>query len=71
MTAIARLHIEGYGLLLEFTETCSKFLRERAGKAQGQILAWTQEVVETKKAQVDEILHELECAVSPYKKENL
>lgn len=70
MTAIARLDIQTHALLVEFAETCSRFLKERAGKAQGKILAWTQEVVEIKKANVDEVLQELENAVAPYRKEN-
>lgn len=70
MTAIARLDIQTHALLVEFAETCSKFLKERANKAQGQILAWTPEVVEMKKATVDEILQELENAVVPYEKDN-
>ena len=70
MTAIARLDIQTHALLVEFTETCSKFLKERANKAQGQILAWTPKVVEMKKAHVDEILQELEDAVAPYRKED-
>lgn len=70
MTAIARLDIQTHALLVEFAETCSRFLKERAGKAQGKILAWTQEVVEKKKTNVDEVLQELEHAVAPYRKEN-
>ncbi len=70
MTAIARLDIQTHALLVEFAETCSRFLKERAGKAQGKILAWTQEVVEKKKTKVDEVLQELEHAVAPYRKEN-
>ena len=70
MTAIAKLDIATHELLVQFTRTCSSFLKERAGKAQSQILAWTPEVVETKKAGVDEILRELEEAVAPYKKED-
>ncbi len=70
MTAIARLDIQTHALLVEFAETCSKFLKERANKAQGQILAWTPEVVEMKKATVDEILRELENAVVPYEKDD-
>lgn len=68
MTAIAKLDIETHQMLVEFAETCSRFLKERAGKAQGQILAWTPQVVEMKKASVDEILQELETAVAPYQK---
>lgn len=70
MTAIARLDIQTHALLVEFAGTCSKFLKERAGKAQGKILAWTPEVVEMKKANVDEILQELEDAAAPFGKEN-
>jgi hypothetical protein len=70
MSAIAQLDIQTHAMLVEFAETCSKFLKERAGKAQGQILAWTPEVVETKKAGVDEILQELEDAVARYGKAN-
>lgn len=71
MTAIARLDIQTHALLVEFAETCSKFLKERANKAQGQILAWTPEVVEMKKATVDEILQELENAVVPFEKDDV
>jgi len=70
MTAIARLDIQTHALLVEFAETCSKFLKERAGKAQCRILAWTPDVVEMKKADVDKILQELEDAVAPYSKDN-
>ena len=70
MTAIARLDVNTFALLVEFAELCSRFLKERANKAQSQILAWTQEVVEMKKANVAEILKELEDAVTPYQKEN-
>lgn len=70
MTAIARLDIDTHALLVEFAETCSKFLKERASKAQGQILAWTPEVVEMKKSSVDEILKELEDAAAPYEKDH-
>lgn len=70
MTAMARLDIQTHALLVEFVETCSKFLKERAGKAQGQILTWTPEVVETKKAEVESILKELEDAVAPYGEAN-
>ena len=70
MTAIARLDIQTHAMLVEFAETCSRFLKERAGKAQSQILAWTPEVVEMKKANVDEILQVLEDAVVPYGKDN-
>jgi hypothetical protein len=70
MSAIARLDIDTFAVLMEFAETCSRFLKERANKAQGQILAWTPEVVEMKKANVDEILRELEDAATPYQKEN-
>jgi predicted PilT family ATPase len=70
MTAIARLETQTHSLLVEFSDTCSKFLQERAGKAQGQILAWTEEVVEMKKAEVESILNELENAVVPFGEEN-
>jgi ABC-type transporter Mla MlaB component len=70
MTAIAKLDIQTHALLVEFSETCSKFLHERAGKAQGKILTWTTEVVETKKSEVDRILTELEDAVTPFAKGN-
>lgn len=68
MSAIAKLDIQTYALLVEFAETCSKFLKERAGKAENKILQWTQEVVEIKKDNVDAILEELEEAVKPYRK---
>jgi len=70
MSAIARLDIDTFAVLVEFAETCSRFLKERANKAQSQILAWTPEVVEMKKANVEEILNELEDAITPYQKEN-
>lgn len=70
MTALARLDTQTCSLLVEFSETCSKFLQERAGKAQGQILAWTEEVVEMKKAEIESILNELEDAVVPFGEEN-
>ena len=66
MTAIASLDIQTHALLVEFVETCSKFLKERAGRAKGQILTWTPEVVEMKKTEVESILKELEDAVAPY-----
>jgi hypothetical protein len=50
MSALASLDIQAYALLAEFSETCSKFLRERLGKARSQIITWTDEVVETKKS---------------------
>lgn len=70
MTEIAKLDIETHTLLVDFVETCSKFLNERAGKAQGQILTWTPEVVEMKKAEVESILKELEEAVAPFGEAN-
>ena len=70
MTAIAKLDIETHALLVEFAQTCAQFLRERAGKATNQILAWTPEVVEKKKLDVDEILKTLEEAVQPYQESN-
>jgi len=70
LTAIAKLDIDTLALLVEFVKTCSRFLKERANKAHGQILAWTPEVVETKKANVAEILKELEVAVTPYQKDD-
>jgi hypothetical protein len=68
MTAIAKLDIETHALLVEFSQTCAQFLRERAGKAQNKILAWSAAVVEKKKLDVDEILKTLEEAVVPYQK---
>ncbi|TWT52266.1 protein DpdH [Allorhodopirellula solitaria] len=68
MTAIARLDIETHALLVEFAQTCARFLQERAGKAETKILAWEPDVVEKKKLDVDEILQTLEEAVAPYKK---
>lgn len=68
MTAIARLDLETHSLLVEFCETCAKFLNERAGEADDQISTWSVEVVETKTAEVDIILKELEDAVIPYRK---
>ena len=68
MTAIAKLDIETHTLLVEFSQTCAQFLRERAGKAQNKILAWSADVVERKKLDVDEILKTLEEAVVPYQK---
>ena len=59
MSAIAKLDIQTHELLVEFAATCSQFLKERAGKAEGQIQAWTEEVVENKKAEVDEFWTEL------------
>jgi hypothetical protein len=71
MSAIAKLDIQTHALLVEFAETCSKFLKERAGKAENKILQWTDEVVEIKKANVDAILQELEEAVKPYGKSDV
>jgi hypothetical protein len=68
MTAIAKLDIATHALLVEFSQTCGQFLRERAGKAQNKILAWSADVVEKKKLDVDEILKTLEEAVVPYQK---
>jgi hypothetical protein len=68
MTAIAKLDIETHALLVEFSQTCAQFLRERAGKAQNKILSWSANVVEKKKLDVDEILKTLEEAVVPYQK---
>jgi hypothetical protein len=70
MSAIAKLDIKTHALLVEFSETCSKFLKERLGKAEGQIVTWTDEVVESKKESVDEILKELEAATEPYREAN-
>lgn len=66
LSAIASLDIHTHSLLIRFTETCSKFLKERLGKADSQIVAWTAEVVETKKAEVDSILEELQSSAAPY-----
>jgi hypothetical protein len=68
MTAIAKLDIETHALLVEFAQICAQFLRERAGKAQSTILAWSPDVVEKKKSEVDDILQTLEQAVMPYRK---
>jgi hypothetical protein len=68
MTAIAKLDTETHTLLVEFSQTCAQFLRERAGKAKNKILAWSADVVEKKKLDVDEILQTLEKAVVPYQK---
>jgi len=68
MTAIAKLDIETHALLVEFSQACAQFLRERAGKAQNKILAWSADVVEKKKLDVDEILKTLEEAVVSYQK---
>ncbi len=70
MTAIAKLDIETHAFLVEFSQTCAQFLRERAGKAQNKILAWSADVVEKKKLDVDEILKTLEEAVVPYQEVN-
>lgn len=64
MTAIARLDIETHALLVKFSETCSKFLKERSGKATNQIDTWGAEVVEAKKSEVDSILKALQDAVT-------
>ena len=66
MSAIASLDIKTHALLVEFTDTCAKFLKERSGKAAGQIMNWRDDVVETAKQSVDAILAELELAASPY-----
>jgi len=68
MTAIAKLDTQTHALLVAFADTCSRFLKERASKAQGHILDWTPEVVIAKKAEVDGILRELEEAVTPFAK---
>lgn len=66
MTAIARLDIKTHTFLVEFTDTCAKFLKERLGKAAGQIINWGDDVVETAKQSVDEILVDLEVATHLY-----
>jgi hypothetical protein len=66
MTAIARLDIKTHAFLVQFTDTCTMFLKERSGKAVGQILDWSDDVVETAKQSVDEILVDLEVATRPY-----
>jgi len=70
MSAIAKLDIKTHAMLVEFSATCSHFLRERSGKAEGQILTWTDEVVETKKSNLDAILKDLEAATEPYREAN-
>ena len=64
MTAIARLDIKTHAFLVQFTDTCAKFLKERSGKAEGQIISWGDDVVKTAKQSVDEILAELELEVA-------
>ena len=68
LTAIAKLDAETHALLVSFADTCSRFLKERATKARGQISDWTTKVVNNKKAEVDGYLQELENAVIPYAK---
>jgi hypothetical protein len=68
MSAIAKLDICTHTLLVAFADTCSRFVKERAGKAENKIVQWTEEVVELKKAHVDAILQELEEAVRLYGK---
>jgi hypothetical protein len=70
MSSIAKLDVHTHALLVAFSETCARFLRERMGKAQGRIVTWTEAVVESKKAVVDEVLKDLEDAVAPYRKAN-
>jgi|GEM_PF-526252 len=66
MSAIARLDIETLAFLKTFTERCAQFLKERSGKAAGQIMNWTDDVVESSKADVDSLLAELEDAAMSY-----
>ena len=71
MSAIARLDIETLAFLKTFTETCAQFLKERSGKAAGQIMNWTDDVVESSKADVDSLLADLEDAAMSYTESKL
>ncbi|MBX3418329.1 MAG: ATP-binding protein [Pirellulaceae bacterium] len=62
MSAIAKLDIGTLAFLKTFTSTCAQFLKERSGKAAGQIMNWTDAVVESSKADVDALLADLENA---------
>jgi hypothetical protein len=66
MSAIATLDIQTLEQLARFCEWCAKFLKERLGKAKSQIITWTQEVVESKKSEVDAILADMETAAKPF-----
>jgi hypothetical protein len=66
MSAIASLDIKTHAFLVEFTDKCAKFLKERLGKAAGQIINWGDDVVESAKQSVDEIFVQLEVATRPY-----
>jgi hypothetical protein len=66
MSAIAKLDIGTLEFLKQFSEICSQFLRERSGKATGQILNWTDDVVESSKTDVDALLADLEKAALSY-----
>ena len=66
MSAIASLDIKTHAFLVKFTDTCAIFLKERLGKAAVQIIDWGDDVVETAKQSLDEILVQLEVATRPY-----
>ncbi len=66
MSAIAKLDIDTLTFMKTFAESCAQFLKEKSSKATGQIMTFTEDVVESSKADIDEILAELEISVMPY-----
>ncbi len=66
MSAIAKLDIDTLTFMKTFAETCAQFLKEKSSKATGQIMTFTDDVVESSKADIDEILAELEISAMPY-----
>ncbi len=66
ISAIAKLDNGTLAFLKTFTGTCAQFLKERSGKATGQIMNWTDDVVASSKAEIDALLADLENAAIPY-----
>jgi hypothetical protein len=66
MSAIAKLDIETLTFMKTFAETCAQFLKEKSSKATGQIMTFTDDVVESSKSDIDDILVDLENSAMPY-----
>lgn len=66
MSAIAKLDIETLTFMKTFAETCAQFLKEKSSKATGQIMNYSDDVVESSKASIDDILADLENSAMPY-----
>lgn len=60
LSAIAMLDGQTHKLLVEFADQGARYVKERINAAQSKIGDWTDEVVESKTAEVDNLLAELE-----------